>query len=124
VPRRLFFAAPQRIAITSSPNKYQKMRCFITRKNQEETAEETFEWGRRGDRRPLEDLPDLFYDFCWERAKELRAQIKSTEGMEEEPRVTALPSGYRRIFGNILARAMRAGGDLRRPPHAGGVPNV
>jgi hypothetical protein len=57
-------------------------------------AEETFEWGRRVDRRPLEDLPDLFYDFCWERAAELRAQIKSSEGMEEEPRVTALPSGY------------------------------
>jgi hypothetical protein len=31
-------------------------------------SEETFEWGRRGDRKPLEDLPDLFYDFCWERA--------------------------------------------------------
>jgi hypothetical protein len=57
-------------------------------------AEETFTWGRRGDRRPLEDLPDLFYDFCWERAEELRAQIMSTEGMKEEPRVTALPSGY------------------------------
>ncbi len=36
VPRRLFFAALQRIAITSSPNYYQKMRCFTTRKNQEE----------------------------------------------------------------------------------------
>jgi hypothetical protein len=23
-------------------------------------ADETFEWGRRGNRRPLEDLPDLF----------------------------------------------------------------
>jgi hypothetical protein len=57
-------------------------------------AEETFEWGRRGERRPLEDLPDLFYDFCWEHAEELRAQIRSTEGMAEEPRVTALPSGY------------------------------
>jgi len=36
VPRRLFFAAQQRIAITLSPNYYQKMRCFTTRKNQEE----------------------------------------------------------------------------------------
>ena len=62
-------------------------------------TEETFEWGRRGDRRPLEDLPDLFYDFCWERAAELRAQIKSMEGIEEEPRVTALPSGYPRWLG-------------------------
>ncbi len=52
-------------------------------------AEETFEWGRRGDRRPLEDLPDLFYDFCWERAAELRAQIKSVEGIKEEPRVSS-----------------------------------
>jgi hypothetical protein len=44
-------------------------------------AEETFEWGCQGDRRPLEDLPDL---FCWEHAEELRAQIRSTEGMVEE----------------------------------------
>ncbi len=36
VPRRLFFAAPQRIAITSSPNYYQKMQRSTTRKNQEE----------------------------------------------------------------------------------------
>jgi hypothetical protein len=62
-------------------------------------SEETFEWGRRGDRRPLEDLPDLFYDFCWECAAELKAQIKSMEGMEEEPRVTVFPSGYPRWLG-------------------------
>ncbi len=36
VPRRLFFAAQQRIAITRSPKYYQKMHCFITRKNQKE----------------------------------------------------------------------------------------
>ncbi len=36
VPRRLFFAALQRIAITLSPKYYQKNQCFITRKNQEE----------------------------------------------------------------------------------------
>ncbi len=36
VPRRLFFAAQQRIAITLSPNYYQKMQRFTTRKNQEE----------------------------------------------------------------------------------------
>ncbi len=36
VSGRLFFAAQQRIAITLSPNYYQKMRCFTTRKNQEE----------------------------------------------------------------------------------------
>jgi hypothetical protein len=36
VARRLFFAAQQRIAITLSPNYYQKMQRFTTRKNQEE----------------------------------------------------------------------------------------
>jgi hypothetical protein len=36
VLRRLFFAAPQRIAITLSPNYYQKMQRSTTRKNQEE----------------------------------------------------------------------------------------
>jgi hypothetical protein len=43
-------------------------------------SEETFECGRRGDK-TLEDLPDLFYNFCWERAAELKAQIKSLEGI-------------------------------------------
>ena len=36
VPRRLFFAALQRIAISWKPKYYQKMRCFITRRNQKE----------------------------------------------------------------------------------------
>ena len=36
VPRRLFFAALQRIAISWKPKYYQKMRCFITRKNQQD----------------------------------------------------------------------------------------
>jgi hypothetical protein len=40
VPGRLFFAAPQRIAITSSPKYYQKMQHSITRKNQEEHGPE------------------------------------------------------------------------------------
>jgi hypothetical protein len=40
VLRRLFFAAPQRIAITSSPKYYQKMQRSITRKNQEEHGPE------------------------------------------------------------------------------------
>jgi hypothetical protein len=30
VPRRLFFAAQQRLAIILSPNYYQKMQCFTT----------------------------------------------------------------------------------------------
>jgi hypothetical protein len=61
-------------------------------------SEETFRWGRWGDK-TLEDLPDMFNDFCWQRAAELKAQIKSLEGMEEEPRVTALPCGYPRWLG-------------------------
>ncbi len=36
VPRRLFFAAQQRIAMTLSPNYYKKIQRFTTRKNQEE----------------------------------------------------------------------------------------
>ncbi len=36
MPRRLFFAAQQRIAITLSPDYYQKMQRFTRRKNQEE----------------------------------------------------------------------------------------
>ncbi len=36
VPRRLCFAAQQRIAITWSPNFYKKMQRFTTRKNQKE----------------------------------------------------------------------------------------
>jgi hypothetical protein len=36
VPRRLFVAAQQRIAITLSPNYYQNIQRFTTRKNQEE----------------------------------------------------------------------------------------
>ncbi len=36
VPRRLFFAAQQRISITWSPNYYKKMQRFTTRKNQKE----------------------------------------------------------------------------------------
>jgi hypothetical protein len=36
VPRRLFFAAQQRIAITWRPKYYKKICCFITRRNQKE----------------------------------------------------------------------------------------
>jgi len=38
--RRLFFAAQQRIAITLSPEYYQKMQRSTTRKNQEEHGPE------------------------------------------------------------------------------------
>jgi hypothetical protein len=40
VPRRLFFAAQQRIAITLSPEYYQRMQRSTTRKNQEEHGPE------------------------------------------------------------------------------------
>jgi hypothetical protein len=36
VLQRLFFAAQQRLAITLSPNYYQKLQRFTKRKNQEE----------------------------------------------------------------------------------------
>jgi hypothetical protein len=45
VPRRLFFAAQQRIAITWKPKYYQKMRCFITRKNQKEHGQMSSKFG-------------------------------------------------------------------------------
>ncbi len=64
-------------------------------------SEEAFRWGRWGDK-TLEDLPDMFYDFCWQRATELRTQVKSLEGIEEEPRVTALSSGYPRWLGQCI----------------------
>ncbi len=40
VPQRLFFAAQQRIAITLSPEYYQKMQRSTTRMNQEEHGPE------------------------------------------------------------------------------------
>jgi hypothetical protein len=59
-------------------------------------SEETFRWGRWGGEKNPEDLPDMFYDFCWQRAADLRAQVQSLEEIEEEARVTAWPSGYPR----------------------------
>ncbi len=75
-------------------------------------SEETFRWGRWGDK-TLEDLPDMFYDFCWQGAAELKAQIKSLEGIEEEPRVTALSSGYPRWLGPCILGEIC--GSLRHP---------
>jgi hypothetical protein len=56
-------------------------------------SEETFLWGRRGDRAHPDDTPDVFYDFCKERAEELKSQIMSpreAEGVSRAP--TASPS--------------------------------
>jgi hypothetical protein len=56
-------------------------------------SEETFAWGRQGDRMPPEDIPDAFYDFCKERAEELRARLLSSGGAEGASRApTPSPS--------------------------------
>ncbi len=52
-------------------------------------SEETFLWGRRGERVHPDDTPNVFYDFCKGRAEELKAQILSPRGME---RVTQAPA--------------------------------
>jgi hypothetical protein len=65
-------------------------------------SEETFKWRRwSGDKSP-EDTPLIFYDFCWQRAADLRAQVQSLEGVEEEVRVAAWPSGCPRWFGPCI----------------------
>jgi hypothetical protein len=38
---------------------------------------ESFLWGRRGEEVHPDDTPDVFYDFCRERAEELKAQVLS-----------------------------------------------
>ncbi len=45
-------------------------------------SEETFLWGRRGEKVHPDDMPDMFYDFCKEHAQELKAQILSPRGAE------------------------------------------
>jgi hypothetical protein len=65
-------------------------------------SEETFRWGRWGGGKPPEDIPFMFYDFCWQHAADLRAQVKSLEGVEEKVRVTAWPSGYPRWLGPCI----------------------
>jgi hypothetical protein len=58
-------------------------------------SEETFVWGRRGNRMPLEDIPDALYYFCKERAEELRAQVLSSGGAEGASRAsTSSPSHW------------------------------
>ncbi len=46
-------------------------------------SEETFRWGRWGGEKLPDDIPFMFYDFCWQRAADLRAQVQSLEGVEE-----------------------------------------
>jgi hypothetical protein len=73
-------------------------------------TEETFAWGRRGDRKPPEDIPDMFYDFCNERAEELRAQILSSEGAGEhlrrQPRRPVTHTGWGRAYWGRSAEAI------------------
>ncbi len=45
VPRRLFFAAPQRIAITSSPNYYQKMQRSTQERIEKNMAQMSCKFG-------------------------------------------------------------------------------
>jgi hypothetical protein len=64
--------------------------------------EETFKWRQwRGDGSPG-DMPLTLYDFCWQRAANLRAQVQSLERVEEEVKVTAWHSGYPRWFGPCI----------------------
>ncbi len=64
--------------------------------------EKTFKWRRwRGDG-PPEEAPLTLYDFCWQRAANLRRQVQSLEGVEEEARVAAWHSGYPRWFGPCI----------------------
>ncbi len=65
-------------------------------------SEETFRWGRWGGEKPPEDIPFMFYAFCYQHAADLRAQVKSLEGVGEETRVTACPSGYPRWLGPCI----------------------
>jgi hypothetical protein len=52
-------------------------------------SEETFLWGCRGDRVHPDDTLDMFYNFCKERAEELRAQILSPGGVDGTSRAPA-----------------------------------
>ena len=51
--------------------------------------EETVKWRQwRGDGSP-DDMPLTLYDFCWQRAANLRAQVQSLERVEEPVQATA-----------------------------------
>ncbi len=54
-------------------------------------AAETFLWGRRGERVHPDDTPDVFYDFCKERAKELKAQVLSLGGAKKATQAPTTP---------------------------------
>ncbi len=62
-------------------------------------SEETFLWGRRGDRMHPDDTPDVFYDFCKEREEELKAQILSPRGMEGATQAPTASSNHPRWQG-------------------------
>jgi len=65
-------------------------------------SEETFRWGRWGGEKLPEDIPFMFYDFCQNRAADLRSQVQSQEGEENEVRIMAWPSGYPRWLGPCI----------------------
>jgi hypothetical protein len=54
-------------------------------------AAESFLWGRRGRNMHPEDTPDVFYDFCMERAEELKSQVLSPRGADGAAQASATP---------------------------------
>jgi hypothetical protein len=75
-------------------------------------SEETFLWGRRGDRVHPEDTPDVFYDFCKERAEELKAQILSPRGAEGTSRSPASPPNHPRWLGPCVLGELCGGNHM------------
>ncbi len=72
-------------------------------------SEETFAWGRRGDRMPPEDIPNAFYEFCKESAEELRAQILSSGGVKGASRASTHSSGHPHWLGPCVLREICGG---------------
>ncbi len=54
-------------------------------------AAESFLWGRRGKNVHPEDTPDVFHEFCMERAEELKGQVLSSKGAGETAQASATP---------------------------------
>ncbi len=75
-------------------------------------SEETFLWGRRGDRVHPDDTPDMFYDFCRERAEELKAQILSPRGAEGSSRSPASPPNHPHWLGPCVLGELCGGNHM------------
>ncbi len=57
-------------------------------------SEETFLWGRRGEKLHPDDMPEVFYDFCKDRAEELKAQILSPREAERVAQAATASSDH------------------------------